>query len=264
MHEVQTESGPPEPMGRFELGVAIVACLGLFTMWFGGQESVFIWICRLFRDDLPQDDPEMAFFLLRTGPYYSLGSLWFWVLFCCLGYMGLPMLYLRRMGRRLGDYYFNPRGFWEHRNVYLGMCAVVLVLVGIVSFQPSFQEIYPFYTWCGRSWFDLLAWEAGYALQFVALEFFFRAFLLEGMRRSLGVGAVYCMLLPYCMLHFQKTAAECLGSILAGLVLGLMAMRYRSIWGGILVHFTVALSMDIASLIQKGQFPPTGFFPDFG
>ena len=64
------------------------------------------------------------------------------------------------------------------------------------------------------------------------------------------------MVIPYCMIHFQKTAAESLGSVVAGFLLGWMAMRSRSLWGGVLVHTVIAIEMDLMSLIQKGDWPP--------
>jgi membrane protease YdiL (CAAX protease family) len=54
------------------------------------------------------------------------------------------------------------------------------------------------------------------------------------------------------MIHFGKPLPECLGSIIAGLVLGVLAMDTRSIWGGVTIHVAVAWGMDFAALSQKG------------
>ena len=93
--------------------------------------------------------------------------------------------------------------------------------------------------------------EAGYALQFFALEFFFRGFVLRGMAAEFGSMAMMVMMIPYCMIHFGKPLPECLGSIVAGMVLGTLAMDTRSIWGGITIHVAVAWSMDAAALWHK-------------
>jgi membrane protease YdiL (CAAX protease family) len=58
------------------------------------------------------------------------------------------------------------------------------------------------------------------------------------------------------MIHFDKTAAESAGSIVAGIILGMLAMRGRSIWGGVMLHWLIAIQMDVLSLAQKGQLPP--------
>ena len=57
------------------------------------------------------------------------------------------------------------------------------------------------------------------------------------------------------MIHFPKTAAESLGSVVAGLILGYLAMKSRSIWGGVALHWVIAIEMDVMSLVQKGQLP---------
>lgn len=246
--------------GRFgvhEAGVLGIACVALTAMQFGGAEQVFL---SLFGEALtppelaadPYIPPLMA---SRAHPWYELAGLSYWVAFCVIGYVLIPALYLRARGQRVRDVYLGFRGFREHLGVYLGLYAAVMVPVVLISFTTEYQQIYPFYSHAGRSGFDLLAWELAYGLQFFALEFFFRGFLLEGLRRWLGYGAVFVMLVPYCMLHFQKTWTESIGAVVAGIILGVLAMRYRSIWGGVLVHWLVAISMDVLSLLHRGALP---------
>jgi membrane protease YdiL (CAAX protease family) len=81
------------------------------------------------------------------------------------------------------------------------------------------------------------------------------------LRPALGHAAIFVMVVPYCMLHFGKTWSESLAAIVAGIILGTLAMRWRSIWGGVLIHWTVAISMDAASLLRQGRFPPGELFP---
>jgi uncharacterized protein len=49
---------------------------------------------------------------------------------------------------------------------------------------------------------------------------------------------------PYCMIHYGKPMTETLGAIGAGIILGTLAMRTRSIWGGVVIHVGVATMMD--------------------
>ena len=124
----------------------------------------------------------------------------------------------------------------------------MLPAVIIASHTPSFRHTYPFYRLANRSGFDLWAWEALYAAQFVSLEFFFRGFILQGLRRALGSNAIFVMIVPYCMIHYGKPLPETLGAIGAGLILGTLAMRTKSIWGGVLIHIGVAMTMDVLAL----------------
>ena len=87
----------------------------------------------------------------------------------------------------------------------------------IASRSESFQLAYPFYKWANRSAFNFWVWQGLYATQFAALEFFFRGFMLAGLRKSFGPGAVFVMVVPYCMIHFGKPLPETLGAIVAGI-----------------------------------------------
>ncbi|RZA09054.1 MAG: CPBP family intramembrane metalloprotease, partial [Moraxellaceae bacterium] len=90
---------------------------------------------------------------------------------------------------------------------------------------------------------------------FVCLEFFFRGFILNALRPALGANAIWVMCVPYLMIHFPKLWLEATGAILFGLFLGILALRSRSIWGGVLVHAGVALTMDIAAILRKQGLP---------
>jgi membrane protease YdiL (CAAX protease family) len=59
------------------------------------------------------------------------------------------------------------------------------------------------------------------------------------------------MVVPYCMIHYGKPMPETLFAIVAGLVLGTLALRTKSIWLGVLIHISVALTMDILSLSHQ-------------
>ena len=254
--------------GGREAGVLLVTAVGLTVMQFGGAERVFLDLFgATLRSDLPipigLDDASANIVFTRNHPFYDLYSLLYWVAFCVVGYVLLPCVFLKAVGLRIRDCNLSFRGFWRHSGIYLTLFVLVMIPVVIVSFSAEYQSIYPFYRLSRRSWFDLVTWELAYGVQFLALEFFFRGFLLEGLRRWIGYGAVFVMVVPYCMIHFQKTGTESLGAIIAGLILGSLAMRYRSIWGGVFLHWGVAISMDVLSLVHRDQLPTALFPPHF-
>jgi hypothetical protein len=110
------------------------------------------------------------------------------------------------------------------------------------------------YKLAGRSWLDFLSWEFIYLAQFFGLELFFRGFWLRAMR-TFGAGAIWSMVVPYCMIHFGKPYLEACGAMVAGVVLGSLAMRTRSIYAGFLVHGTVAILMDVLALYRRHALP---------
>ena len=254
------DQGGGGQFGAFEAGLLIVIALGMTFMQFVGSEGTFLW---LYGDQLAESARAiikapvdvMPLLDARDHPYYDLLCLAHWVLCCMVGYVLIPCMYLRKMGWRIRDMYLGTGALSEHFKIYAGLFILVIIPVILVSYSQEYQRIYPFYPKAGRSVFDLVAWELCYGLQFFGLEFLFRGVMLAGLKRWLGVGAVFVMVVPYCMLHFMKTGSESVGAIIAGIVLGCLAMKYRSIWGGVLLHWLVAISMDLLSLLHQGKLP---------
>lgn len=206
---------------------------------------------------------NMALFLsegslvsLKASPWYELSAYVWWTGMHLLAFVLLPWLVIRLCLReKMRDFGWRINDSLQHWRGYLLLLSPILVFVVLVSFGEDFVNHYPFYGLAGRSWFDLVAWELLYLSQFVFLEFFFRGFMLNALRPAMGANAVWVMCVPYLMIHFPKLWLEATGAILFGLFLGILALRSRSIWGGVLVHAGVALSMDIAALLRKGSLP---------
>ena len=102
---------------------------------------------------------------------------------------------------------------------------------------------------------DFVVWEVEYLSTFFAVEFFFRGYLLFGLRRYLGSLSLFVSMVPYCLIHVLKPAPEAIGSIVAGLLLGTLALCTGSLWSGVLLHVSVALSMDVLASWQSGRLP---------
>lgn len=202
------------------------------------------------------DKYEKWFPYTRGDHYWELKSFVWWSGWRVVGYVVIPVIAILCMrGERVRDYYISTRGFVRHLWIYALMFVAFSPVVVIASLFDSFRETYPFYRIANRSHFDLWTWEALYIIQFISLEFFFRGFLLQALRRVIGANAIFVMIVPYCMIHYGKPMPETLGAIGAGLILGTLAMRTRSIWGGVLIHCAVAISMDVLAL--RGC-PPIG------
>jgi len=197
------------------------------------------WLCSAINDSPARRFNELA--------YFSLG--------CTTVYFVLPALLIKLIFRqRLSDYGLKLRGAFKDVWMYgLMLCGVIPAVIA-VSFTAPFQAKYPFYDLEPGEplWPYLVIWELLYALQFVALEFFFRGFLVHGTRRQLGYYSLFAMTVPYCMIHFGKPILETFAAIIAGIVLGIMSLRTRSVWMGAALHITVAWLMDALALWHKG------------
>ncbi|MFZ1490807.1 MAG: CPBP family intramembrane glutamic endopeptidase [Ilumatobacteraceae bacterium] len=159
---------------------------------------------------------------------------------------------LRVSPRDLG---WRLRGTSGHARAYVGLFAIAVPFVLLASSTTVFQDKYPLYeVYRGQTgiYDELVVWWAFYAAQFVAVETFFRGFLLHGLVPRLGPLAVVVPVVPYTMLHFVKPPAEALVAIVGGLVMGTLSYRTRTIWWGVGLHVAVAALMDVSSLAQKG------------
>jgi membrane protease YdiL (CAAX protease family) len=126
---------------------------------------------------------------------------------------------------------------------------LMLPLLYVASRQPAFRQVYPYFaferdgvgwllTGLGLRFFGMLTW-----------EFIFRGYLLFGIERRAGPGvALAATTIPFVILHFGKPMPELLGSIVAGLALGLIALRARSFLPCALLHFAVAATLDVLAL----------------
>lgn len=187
-------------------------------------------------------------------PHPDLHPHLFWAAFKLVHYGLLPFLCIKLVLKgKLRDY--GVRFVWEPKVwlLYAGMLALVLPLTYLASGSPAFLRTYPKYEGAGDSLMQFFSWEVAYAFQFLMLEFFFRGFLCFALARSIGSLAVFVMVVPYAMIHLSKPMAECFGSILTGIVLGTVALRTGSIFGGVAVHCMVAWGMDLSALAQKGK-----------
>ena len=191
----------------------------------------------------------------RSPQDQALPGLIYWAVGSWITYVIIPVLVIKLVLRgRVRDYGVSVRGIWGSSWIYLLFFGALVPWLLYFSRTASFQAQYPFYGlhFGEPLWPRFWIWELFYASQFFCLEFFFRGFVLHGTRRRFGVYSIFVMTVPYCMIHFGKPMPEAFSAIGAGIVLGFMSLKTRSIWLGAVLHVAVALSMDLLALWQKG------------
>jgi membrane protease YdiL (CAAX protease family) len=193
---------------------------------------------------------------MLVSSHREWNQLAFWAIVMVLTYVVPAALVIKFVLReRITDYGLHFRGIGPHARVYIAVFAVAAPLIIAASFGEAFKERYPFYhPPAGHSlWPYLFAWWALYWLQFAALEFFFRGFMLNGLVPRLGYAAIFAMVVPYNMLHYGKPMAEALAAIVGGIVLGTLALKTKSIWLGVALHVSIAFTMDVCALWHAGR-----------
>ncbi|MFA9564998.1 MAG: CPBP family intramembrane glutamic endopeptidase [Acidimicrobiales bacterium] len=245
---------PRAAVTRQAVAVIITATVCLTLIRFGKTGSEPQWLTTPLQGigaDGVADDVQDNLLLLDRREFY--GRLW-WSVVQIAGYTVLPFLVIKVVLRqRLRDFGLRAptRGSFK---TYAGLFLLVLPLVIAVSFTPAFQAKYPFYDLAsGESlWPFMVTWWVLYGIQFAALEFFFRGFLVHGLEPRLGFMAVLVMVVPYTMIHFTKPVLEAFAAMGGGFILGSLSLKTRSIWWGAALHSGIALTMDLLSLSHKG------------
>lgn len=143
---------------------------------------------------------------------------------------------------------------------FLILCCLV-PLIALASTQPDFLHTYPKVKnvafidgYATPVWPWKLLYEISYGLDFLSIEIFFRGLLVIGLARYAGEYAILPMAVFYCTIHFGKPLGECVSSFFGGLALGVIALRTRSILGGLIVHLGLAWMMELGGWIGGHYF----------
>lgn len=206
-----------------------------------GTAFVSLWGAHFVHDWVPVGRP--------------LWSMCWWAVIQVVFYLVVPMAALPLAGVRPRDVGWRFRGSSTQWTKYAGLFVVAAPFVILASATEEFQRRYPLFDVLpGRSdvWTGVLVWWVFYIAQFVAVENFFRGFLVQGLAPRLGSLAIVVATVPYLMIHFSKPPLEAAASVVGGLVMGTLALRTRSIVWGVGLHVAIALLMDVMALGHKG------------
>jgi len=129
---------------------------------------------------------------------------------------------------------------------------VLLVLILVFGRGQAFLKTYPLFKPAGRHWPTLFWYELILLTYMLGWEFMFRGYLLFGTEKELGKpAAVILQCVPFALLHLGKPELEAVGSIFAGLFLGLLALRANSFLPCAILHFAVACTMDLFAIFHR-------------
>lgn len=252
-YQIEAEKISTKQSDKKVIIVLLIVTLSLvFIQYFGSLNFLIEALNNLHLNKLSTKIAELGHFF----PNNRLFHLSYWVFILIMFYFVIPVIVIKLFfGDKIGNYGLSPKGMLKSYKIYLLFFTFMIPLILMVSTTESFQHKYPFYNPLKtRLWPNFVYWQCIYFLQFFALEFFFRGFMLHGIKKRFGFYSIFVMMIPYCMIHFQKPMPETIGAIFAGIILGALSLKSRSIWLGVMIHYSVAITMDIAALYQKGYF----------
>ena len=198
---------------------------------------------RFFRENLAEYFDFLP--VVESHPYY------YWFLTTAFSLFLIPAI-VALIGTRQGLLDYGVRlgkqklGWGITLSAWLLMIPVVIVAVKV---YPPFAQKYPFCEEVAESWQTFLPYQLAYGIYMFSWEFFFRGFMLFGLEKRFGNYSILIQTIPFAVMHFSKPLPEAMGSIVAGILLGVLALETRSFIYGALIHWLVAMTMDTVCVI---------------
>ncbi len=210
---------------KFDLETLVIICYSTFVLLF----SMYFRHTRIF---------------FRNEPFFEkllvMGILYFFAPF-------IPMLIFKNSpgdyGIRLGNY-----RTWI-KDLIIILCIMIPVML-IAFLLTNFKTVYPLSHTARKGINNLLIYQGIQICYMLGWEFFFRGFMLFGLAKKIDTRlAILIQTIPFAILHYRKPPLEAYGSIIAGIFLGIVAVRARSFLPCAILHFLIALFGDILGLI---------------
>lgn len=171
--------------------------------------------------------------------------------------MLIPLAVYWRRNDRFTSRFYGFSSSSINLTTYFTILLLLIPIIFAASYGADFQAAYPRYKFglpVHAEGFHrgllVAAFEVCYGLDFISVELLFRGFFVMAFARYLGAGAILPMVVVYALIHFQKPMGEAIGSVFGGLVLGVIAYRTKSIYGGVILHLGVAYLMELAGTMQ--------------
>ncbi|HNS05611.1 MAG TPA: CPBP family intramembrane metalloprotease [Candidatus Saccharicenans sp.] len=138
-------------------------------------------------------------------------------------------------GFRRGDHRFGLKAVaWS--------LPIVLIASWLPSRQADFQQEYSAFLDNPLTFQTFIIYAAAFFLYYLSFEFFFRGFLLFGLKPAFGrLNSLLIQTIPCCLVHIGKPLNEVLAAIIASLIFGYLALRTESIWYGVVIHWLIGV-----------------------
>ncbi|MCX7995051.1 MAG: CPBP family intramembrane metalloprotease [candidate division WOR-3 bacterium] len=210
---------------KFDLEVLVIICYSSFILLF----SLYLKRTRIFF-------PNEPFFekMLVLGIMYGISPI-------------IPMILFKNKPEDYGVQIGNFK-VWI-KDILIIICIMIPVLLIAFKFT-NLKAVYPLSYTARTGMNKLLIYEFVHLCYMFGWELFFRGFMLFGLSKKIDYKiAILIQTIPFALMHYRKPPLEAYGSIIAGIFLGIIAIRGKSFLPCAILHFLIAFIGDILGLI---------------
>lgn len=188
---------------------------------------------------------------VRSGIIKS-DSLWFYFVFTLTSFLfmlAVPIYLIKKNNKSPADYGFRlPENTTQALKISLITIFVTGIIIFLVSKNTSFQNFYSLKH-------NVTLWFLVEVLMsffyFISEEFFFRGYLLNRLAEDFGSKAVVISNILFAIGHIDKPVMEVFFAFFYGIVLALISRKTKSFLPPALIHFLMALMLNLFILYQQ-------------
>ena len=165
--------------------------------------------------------------------------------------VAIPLFYLYLTGENPRDFGLSIGNKRRAIKYFLLLFTLSIPVMLYGATLPEFQLYYPIYKPAAHSIHAFLLFESLVFFMMFATEFFFRGFLLFGLRRHFPENtAILLHAIPYALVHIGKPVLEVYYSFFAGIIFAHIALRSKSILPSLALHFICSVVFDAFIILQ--------------
>ncbi len=201
--------------------------------YFGSREF-YVDLVNSENLQLKNSDLEPVIYLFVTG-------------FILMGM--LPFIVMKYIFKESHTGYGLQIGDWKSglKSTAILIPVIAIFLLFPSAFQKEFNTFYPLYK--SKDGFDnffILYEFLRLIFYYFAWEYFYRGFILFGLRSYIGNwNAILVQMIPSCLWHIGYPTGEILGAIPGGILFGILAIRTNSIFWPLLLHWLIGVLLDV-------------------
>jgi membrane protease YdiL (CAAX protease family) len=174
-----------------------------------------------------------AMLFISLHRYHIIWNEWFSdLLYYAIFPILITVILLRKNPFKMGLGWGESRVWWPYVGI---VCLISAMVLFPFTLSSDLQDYYRMEN------FAIVGYSLTTCVQLLSSEFFFRGFLIFGLKDKFKEGSILIQMIPFVMVHLGKPEIETLSTILTGLLFGYIAYKGNSFWPAFFIHMFINL-----------------------